>query len=94
MPKRREDIKDLRQYSRTTRIEEKYDWWDKVMDGGTHELVAGRDFQVLTETLRQGLKSWADRNKVPLVVRSEGDNLLIQLAKPRSPVRRKGGSKR
>lgn len=97
MPRVRGDIKDLRRYARSSTFEEKYPFFGRLLDGRTHELVHGQDFEVLPETLRAALKEWSKRNGVPLTIRTEGKNVLIQAAKPRAKARttrRKGGSKR
>lgn len=81
MPKVRTDIKDLNQYARSSRIEDKYPFLADIQDGKAHELVAGKDFTVTTETMRQSMKLWAERNGVPLIVKTEGENILVQMRK-------------
>lgn len=88
MPKVRTDISDLNMYSRSTRIEEKYPWLDKVQDGKVHELVKGKDFTVQTETMRQSMKLWAERNGIGMAVKTEGENILVQSTN-QAPSRRK-----
>lgn len=45
--------------------------------------------------MRTSMKNWAEREGIPLVVKTEGENILVQLMKPKAKtVRRKGGSKR
>lgn len=88
MPKVRADIKNLELHRRTTTIEDKYPWLRNIQDGRVHELVLGKDFTTRTETLRSGLKKWAKRNSLPLVISSEGKNLLVQVVKT-APAKRK-----
>lgn len=83
MPKVRTDIKDLKEYGRTSTYEDKYPWLSQVGDGKVRELVAGKDFTTRPETVRQGLKNWAKRNGVKLTIKTEGKNVLVQ-----APVRR------
>ena len=92
MPKVRSDIKDLNMYARSSRIEDKYPFLSEIADGKVHELVAGKDFVVATETMRQSMKLWATRQGIPLVVKTEGENILVQMRK--TPTAKRKAKKR
>lgn len=97
MPRVRKDIRDLVKHSRAATFDQKYPFFANLLDGQVHELQAGKDFTVQLETLRGAVKTWAERNKVNLIVRTEGPNLLVQATgvRPKSrTTRRKGGSAR
>lgn len=81
MPKVRTDIKNLEQFSKASRLEDKYPYLNDCLDGKTYELVSGKDFTTKTETMRQGIKLWAERNGIAMSVKTQGENVLVQ-AKP------------
>lgn len=92
MPKVRSDIKDLSDYRSVKRAEEKYPWLEKLMDGKVHELEAGKDFKVATESMRSSVKAWAERHGYNVFVRAEKKNVLIQSLK--APVAKRKPAKR
>lgn len=78
MPKVREDLQALPTIGQTS-FEERYPWISEVLDGRVHELEAGTDFTVKTETMYQSLRGYADRRKIDLGIRTTKGNILVQL---------------